>query len=375
MFAGQNNSALVLGKSGSGKSVSMMTIAVREGYRGTRAADGTILPTSVMAIDHSGEWQAAMDLLGGRCVSLGRDALNVFGLGLGADAREAAVLVAPTLAIMSGDETCAAAQGSAMPLWLDRAGQALLKTALLSFLARRSSMRDEPLLSDFVGHLLDAAADARDTDPRAATQCEEMAGRLRDYTLPPLDAAFDRPSSFNLADGVSTAVGVGELGDLVGGNLTAVYAMVLMAFRRLLRCHAGRVILVIDDAHPLMVNRYAADILNDTIRECRKFDGAVMVGSQQPEDFFENPVGRVLAGNSETKIIGALDTAVASSAAAPFGLGAEYVSLLTQLTRRQAGTVVLSTPQAACAMRFTPGPLEPYLCPSKSHPRVGPAPQ
>lgn len=373
MFAGQNNSALVLGKSGAGKSVSMMTMAVREGYRAARAADGTVLPTSVIAIDHSGEWQAATDLLGGRCVSLGRDSLNVFGLGLGADARDAAVLVAPTLAIMAGDEIGAAAQGSAMPLWLDRGGQALLKTALMDFLTRRHSVRDEPLLSDFVRHLLDAATNVRGTDPRAATQLEEMAGRLRDYTLPPLDAAFDRASSFNLADGISTSIGVGELGDLVGGNLTSVYAMVLMAFRRLLRRHAGRAILVIDDAHPLMVNRYAAEILNDTIRECRKFDGAVMVGSQQPEDFLENPVGRVLAGNSETKIIGALDTAVASAAAASFGLGPEYLSLLTQLTRRQAGTVVLSTPQASCAMRFSPGPLEPYLCPSPSYPPTGSA--
>jgi hypothetical protein len=360
MFGGQNNSALVLGKSGSGKSVSTMTIAVREGYRGVRTRDDTVLPTTVVVIDHSGEWEAAMDLLGGRCVSLGHDSLNVFGLTLGADAREAAVLAAPTLAVMVGEETVSS-DGAAPRVWLDRGGHSLLKTALLGFLERRVSVHAEPVLSDFVSFLLDSAAELRRDNARAALRYEEMAERLHDYVLPPYDVAFDRPSSFNLGDGLSTAIGVGELGDLAGGNLTAVYAMALMAFRRMLRSHAGRVVLIIDDAHPLLVNRIAAEILNDSIRECRKFDGAVVIGSQQAEDFLENPVGRVLAGNSDTKIIGALDPAVARAAAEAFGLSAEHLALLTQLTRRQAGTFVLSTPRASCPMRFMPGPMEPYF--------------
>jgi hypothetical protein len=361
MFGGQNNSALVLGKSGSGKSVSMMTIAVREGYRGARVADNVVLPTAVVVIDHSGEWETAMDLLGGRSVSLGRDSLNVFGLALGADARQAAVLAAPTLAVMVGDET-AATDGGVPGVWLDRGGQSLLKSALIAFLDRRASVDDEPVLSDFVAVLLDAAAQVRRDSARAALRYEEMAERLHDYTLPPYDVAFDRRSSFSLGDGVSTAIGVGELGDLVGGNLTAVYAMALMAFRRMLRSHAGRVILIVDDAHPFMANRIASELLNETIRECRKFDGAVVLGSQQIEDFLKNPVGRVLAGNSDTKVIGAVDVAFAQEVGEALGLSAEHLALLTQLTQRQAGTMVLSTPTASCPMRFAPGPLAPYFC-------------
>jgi hypothetical protein len=369
MFNGQNNSVLVLGKSGSGKSVGMMTIAVREGYRGVRDRDNVVLPTTMLVIDRSGEWQAAMDLLGGRHVSLGRDSLNVFGLTLGFDTREAAVLAAPTLTIMVGDET-ATTDGGAPRVWLDRGSQSLLKTALIGFLDRRASVDDEPVLSDFVRFLLQSAAEVRSKNERAAVRYQEMAQRLHDYTLPPYDVAFDRASSFSLSDGLSTAIGVGELGDLVGGDLSAVYAMALMAFRRLLRSHRGRVVFIVDDAHAFMVNRIAAELLNETIRECRKFDGAVILGSQQIEDFLESPEGRVLAGNSDTKLIGAIDGAFARSVSEGFGLSAEHLALLTQLTQKQAGTFVVSTPRASCPMRFMPGPLEPYFCAGQDNVRA-----
>ena len=346
-FAGDSFSMLIVGKPGAGKSVVVKEIVVREAMRCIKR-NGEVFGTTVVVIDPKNEYESTMDLIGGRYVEMGRDSLNVFSLTLDLPPDEGAALVLPPLSVMAGDEYGGADDGRVITR-LNAESSAVLEAALTQFLTTRGWSNAEPLLGDFIAFLRDAGI------KRSAWEqdrCETFAARLSNYAQGLRGRAFNRPSTFNIADGTSIAIGLGEYASAYEGNLTAVFATIFTAARRAMRSMRGRLLVVGDEAHYCFEDKKAAGVLDDMIREGRAFGCGVILASQQPQDFMSG-VGETLAGLAETKIILSLDKSVGDRAQSVFELSGEQLDVLTH--NNEPGLAVLWTPTQNALIRVWPG--------------------
>ena len=89
-----NHNAVVVGSSGSGKSVAAKTLLVRHVMEGA----------SAVVIDPDSEYRRVMTAVGGLHYELGTDALNPLAPGVEVAPDIAAGLVLPVLSVMAGDE-------------------------------------------------------------------------------------------------------------------------------------------------------------------------------------------------------------------------------------------------------------------------------
>ena len=89
-----NHNAVIVGSSGSGKSVAAKTLLVRHVMEGA----------SAVVIDPDSEYRRVMNAIGGVHFELGKDALNPLAPGCEVAPDLAASLLLPVLSVMAGDE-------------------------------------------------------------------------------------------------------------------------------------------------------------------------------------------------------------------------------------------------------------------------------
>jgi type IV secretory pathway VirB4 component len=249
---------------------------------------------------------------------------------------------------MAGDEYGGADDGRVITR-LNAESSGVLEQTLTQFLSETNWTTNEPLLGDFIAFLRQSPVNRSAWEQE---RCDTFAARLSNYAHGLRGRAFNRASTFNIADGTSIAIGLGEYASAYENNLTAVFAAIFTAARRAMRQMNGRLLVVCDEAHHAFEDKKAAGVLDDMIREGRAFGCGVVLASQQPADFM-NGVGETLAGLAETKIILSLDPSVRDRAQEVFELSGEQVDVLTH--NNEPGLAVLWTPTQNALIRVWPG--------------------
>ncbi|TMB86113.1 MAG: DUF87 domain-containing protein [Chloroflexi bacterium] len=184
MWTRPNHNAVIVGSSGSGKSVAAKTMLVRH------LMDGGCCTV----IDPDSEYRRLMNAVGGAHIELGDDALNPLSVGAGVAPDLAAGLVLPVLSVMAGDEK-GVRDGRPIRRLPDE-DQGWLYTEIAAFFRRWQATRQrEPILSDLVGYIHTRSA-ARVLTPHELERCRVITARLQRFTLGDRANVFDRPSTF-----------------------------------------------------------------------------------------------------------------------------------------------------------------------------------
>lgn len=339
VFDQPNYSALILGSAGSGKSATCKTWLIREALQGAR----------VLVIDPESEYQRVISALDGTYVELGEHSLNAFAVDPSVHADEAAEWVVPILSIMGGEE-----QGyvNNRPVrHLSGADKAWLHHEVTQFFAdwRREQAAEhrEPILADFIDYLLSVSM-ARirslhvDVEARLK-RCADISERLRAYTQGRKGRIFNRPSSFHF-EGRAMGVGLYALANQFRADLTPALAFVLSAVLADLARMRGKRIIMVDEAHKILVDPDAGDVLAQVVRTARKRGAGVWMASQSVRDFVSPSdnggaptPGEVLASVAATKLILGVEDAVAAAVQRTFSLSDRELRAITNDRTNQPG--------------------------------------
>ena len=321
-----NHNAIVVGSSGSGKSVTAKTLLVRHLLQGA----------SAVVLDPDSEYRRIMQAVGGRHLELGEDALNPLAVGTDVAPDAAASLVLPVLSVMAGDEK-GVRDGRPIRRLPDE-DLGWLHGEIAGFL-RSSRLRNgsrEPRLGDLVDYMQTESLD-RTLTTREADRCRVMTARLRRFTQGDHARIFDRASTFEVG-AVPIAIGLRELSLAYSSDLTPALAVVLTAVLASLRRRDNRFVVVVDEAHRVTSDPDAGEVLGRLVRQARKYGAGVWMCSQRLEDFIGTDLGRTLAATAATKVVLGIEEAALSGARAAFALSDEEACALTP---PQVGRAVL----------------------------------
>ncbi|MGH3794476.1 MAG: VirB4 family type IV secretion system protein [Pseudonocardiaceae bacterium] len=290
-FACDNHNAVILGRSGAGKSYLVKLEALRSLYRGI----------AIQIVDPEDEYLRLADAVGGSCVRLGAPGvrLNPFDLplfltpqghrGAPPDALTRRSLFLHTaLAVLLGAELSATERAS-----LDRAITATYHRAQIST-DPRSWTRPAPLLSDLRNTLTTADQAG---DPIAG----QLAARLHPFT----DGAFRE-----LFDGPSTTTPAGHLvvfslRDLPGELAPIGTLLTLDTIWRQVSTPATRRprLVIVDEAWLLMTQPAGAQFLLRAAKSFRKHWAGLTVATQDVGDVLGTEFGKAVIANSATQIL------------------------------------------------------------------------
>jgi DNA helicase HerA-like ATPase len=103
--------------------------------------------------------------------------------------------------------------------------------------------------------------------------------------------------------------------------------------------HEGRLIVLVDEAHRVTADPDAGQVLEQLVRQARKYGTGVWMASQSLDDFVRTDLGRVLAATAATKLVLGVEATVAEDARAAFGLSQQELAALSP--RFKAGRGVL----------------------------------
>jgi TraG P-loop domain len=346
VFARQNYSALIVGSAGSGKSVAAKSMLVRHALHGTR----------VTVIDPESEYRDVIHALGGTYIELGEHSLNALGIDPSVPADEAAEWVVPILSIMGGEEH--GYENNRPARHLTGADKAWLHQEVAQFFLdwrRIHAVRGElPVLADFIDYL-ETEAMARVTKqnvPGRARRCADISQRLRGYTLGRKGTIFNRHDTFSLS-GQAVGIGLYALANQFRADLTPALAFVLSSVLADLARVRGKRIIMVDEAHKILVDPDAGDVLAQVVRTARKRGGGVWMASQSVRDFIGTDrrggspsPGEVLATVASTKLILGVEEAVAAGLQRTFDLTERELLAVTREKVRGRGVLISDNERA-----------------------------
>lgn len=287
-FAQPNHNAVVLGRSGAGKSYLVKLELLRSLYRGVEAA----------VIDPEDEYARLASAVGGTYLRLGADGvrLNPFDLpihtapgGRRTAARDAltrrSLFLHTVLAVLFGADLTASEKAVG-----DRAIAATYQRAGITA-DTRTWTRPAPLLRDLETVL------SGDGDPTA----RDLAARLHPFTRGAFSGLFSGPTSTR-PDGHLVVFSLRELADELkplGTLLTldAVWRTVSNPAQRRPR------LVVVDEAWLLMQQPAGAAFLFKMAKSARKHWTGLTVATQDTSDVLGSDLGRAIVSNSATQIL------------------------------------------------------------------------
>jgi type IV secretory pathway VirB4 component len=346
VFARQNYSALIVGSAGSGKSVAAKSMLVRHALHGA----------GVTVIDPESEYRDVIHALGGTYIELGEHSLNAFAIDPSVPADDAAEWVVPILSIMGGEEQ--GYENNRPARHLSGADKAWLHQEVAQFFMdwRRVHAANgvAPVLADFVGYLETVAMGrvSKLNVPGRARRCADISERLRGYTLGRKGAIFNRHDTFSLS-GHAVGIGLYALANQFRADLTPALAFVLSSvLADMARVREKRIIMV-DEAHKILVDPDAGDVLAQVVRTARKRGGGVWMASQSVRDFIgterrgHSPSpGEVLATVASTKLILGVEEAVAAGLQRTFDLTDRELLAVTREKVRGRGVLISDNERA-----------------------------
>ncbi len=303
-----NHNAVIVGSSGSGKSVAAKTMLVRHVMEGA----------SAVVIDPDSEYRHVINAIGGLHFELGSDALNPLAPGVDVSPDVAAGLVLPVLSVMAGDEK-GVRDGRPIRRLPDE-DQGWIHGEIAAFYRDwpGSSGRREPLIHDLVAYIETSSA-LRALTRRERERCRIITARLRRFTQGDRARVFDRPSTFSVGDR-PVSVGLRNFALTYAADLTPALAVVLTAVLAALARRHGRLIVVVDEAHRVTIDPDAGEVLGQLVRQARKHGAGVWMCSQQIHDFVGNDLGRTLVATAATKMILGCEEAALADVCEVFGL-------------------------------------------------------
>ncbi|MFZ0218064.1 MAG: DUF87 domain-containing protein [Candidatus Dormiibacterota bacterium] len=350
VFDRTNFSALILGSSGAGKSVAAKTLLMRHH---TQGAD-------VLVVDPESEYEPVITALGGQYVELGEQSLNAFAVDPDIPVEEAAGWVTRVLSVMGGEERDY--QNNRPVRSLAAQDMAWLFGEVVEFFHTWRTARGaaEPVLSDFCRHLEGPAmAKAQQLHVEGRVKrCADIAERLRAYTQGDKGRVFDRPSTVSLR-GHAVGVGLYRLANQLRADLTPALAFVLAALLGELQKMNRRRVILVDEAHRVLADPDAGEVLADVVRTSRKRGAGVWMASQSIRDFL--PTGRsdrpspgeVLATVAATKLVLGVEHGLETGVQEAFDLTDTELAAIT--TKRRPGRGVLIAEWERAIVDIAPG--------------------
>jgi type IV secretory pathway VirB4 component len=277
-FAQPNHNAVILARSGAGKSYLAKLEALRSLYAGVEVA----------VIDPEDEYRRLADHAGGATIRLGAAGVRVnpFDLGSGPDALTRRGLFTHTLIAVLGGQA------------LDPGAKAALDRAVIAAYAAkgitadpRTHRRPAPILADL------ASALTADTDPAAQT----LAGRLEPFITGTHKGLFDGPTTTR-PDGHLVVFSVRDLPDELKA---AGMLLVLDAIWRQVSDPAARRrrLVLVDEAWTLMRDQAGASFLFRLAKSARKHWCGLTVVTQDAADLLGSDLGQAVVANAATQIL------------------------------------------------------------------------
>ena len=277
-FAQDNHNAVILARSGAGKSYLAKLEALRSLYAGIEVA----------VVDPEDEYRLLAEAVGGAYVHLGAPGVRVnpFDLQRGPDPLVRRALFVHTLvAVLLGEKLDPAATAA-----LDRGIVAAYESVGITA-DPRSHGRPAPLLAD-----LSKALEA-DGDPAAHT----LAARLAPFVTGTHRGLFDGPTT-------TRPVGhlvVFSLRDLPGELKAAGTLLTLDAVWRRISDPDDRKrrLVTVDEAWLLMSDPAGAEFLFRMAKSARKHWAGLTVVTQDAADLLSSPLGQAVVANAATQIL------------------------------------------------------------------------
>jgi hypothetical protein len=322
-FALHNPARLVVGTSGAGKSYATKLEVCRWRVRGAEA----------VVVDPEGEFTRLGDVLGGLVLAVGEEPAGLDPVGL----------ATPGLAAAEGLAVLASVAAALLGGALSAVDLALLDRALMVL---RADIGHRATMGDLLGVLADVEAHPPFTGADLAARLSPAASG----SLAQLFAAnpeLDDPPPLVVFD----------LRSVPARARPAVMACVLAWTWD--RATTGAVatprLLVVDEAHLLLDDPAAADLLAQFARRARKYHLGVDVVTQRLADFLGNPAGQAVLANTATKLLLGCEDHDRAAVAAGLGLTSAEAELL-RAGRRGHG--LLLTPGLRAAVRVVAHPAE-----------------
>jgi type IV secretory pathway VirB4 component len=309
-FAQDNHNAVILARSGAGKSYLAKLEALRSLYQGIEVA----------VVDPEDEYRRLAETVGGAYLHLGAPGvrLNPFDLVPGPDALTRRALFVHTLVAVLLREKPDPAATAALDRGIVRAYEAVGITS-----DPRSHARPAPLLAD-----LATALDA-DGDPAART----LAARLAPFTTGTHRGLFDGPTSTR-PDGHLVVFSLRDLPDEVkpAGTLLTLDAI----WRRVSDPEQRRRRLVtVDEAWLLMGDPAGAEFLFRMAKSARKHWAGLTVVTQDAADLLGSPLGQAVVANAATQVLLRQAPQAIDALTDAFGLSAGERAYLLSAARGQ----------------------------------------
>jgi type IV secretory pathway VirB4 component len=333
-FAEANHNAVILARSGSGKSYLAKLEALRSLYRGI----------DVLVVDPEDEYRRLADAVGGAYIHLGAPGVRVnpFDLAPGPDAlTRRALFVHTLLAVLLGK--------------LDPAQTAALDQAVLATYAAagitsdpRTHARPAPLLADLARML------GVSNDPTS----RELASRLAPFVTGSYRGLFDGPTTTR-PDGHLVVFSLRDLPDELKAagtllTLDAIWRRVADPTTR------RRRIVVVDEAWLLMRKGEGASFLFRMAKSARKHWCGLTVVTQDAGDLLSSPLGQAVVANAATQVLLRQAPQVVDALAESFGLSAGEQRFLLSAGRGE-GLLLGGGADVRVAFRIVASPAEDRL--------------
>ena len=349
-----NHNAVIVGSSGSGKSVAAKTLLVRHVMEGA----------SAVVIDPDSEYRRVMNSVGGLHFELGEDALNPLAPGCDVAPDLAASLLLPVLSVMAGDEK-GVKDGRPIRRLPDE-DQGWVHGEIASFFREWNTLHpgSEPVISDLVAFIETTSATQALTR-RERDRCRIITARLRRFTQGDRAGVFDRPSTFRVGDR-PVSIGLRTFALTYAADLTPALAVVLTAVLAALGRDHRRLIVVVDEAHRITIDPDAGEVLGQLVRQARKHGAGVWMCSQQVHDFVGTDLGRTLVATAATKLILGIEEAALSDVRDVFGLTDDEVAAVNPPVQ---GRAVLLSGAERTVVSIVAGPALLALAHSSPEPR------
>lgn len=347
VFSLPNHNMVVFGSTGSGKSASVKTYVARQVMRGT---------TAIIA-DPESEYRKVVEALGGHYYELGVDSsLNPLAAGLDEDdVDDAAGIVVSALGVMIG-ETVGMKNGSPIRQLQD-ADQGWLHEVLTDFFrawrANPRARQQQPTLTWLCRWIEKRSLHSPliENSPGMQDHYRTLLLRIKRYTQGRYGPIFDRPSTFKIAPGQATGLGLKSLAMQAKAELTPALVMLITSIYAQLGKTPGRMIVVLDEAHHLTSgDADAARAFGMLIRKARKYRVAVFMASQMPKDFLETELGSELAENAAAAVILGIQKPAASLTQDKFDLSDMELSFVCPDYQPGVGVVIAGKERAVVAI-------------------------
>ncbi len=349
-WTAHNPTRLVVGTSGAGKSYAAKLELLRQRSAGVRA----------VVIDPEGEFGALAHTLGGLHLAVGEEAVGLDPVGLA---------TRPTIPAAEGLSVLTSWAAALLAQPLSAVDVALLDRALAVLRADLPSRR----------HPTDPTVTAgkAGADSKAGASAGDLLAVITDLADHPPFTGADLPARLAPAAGGTVAdlfapnpaladppgIVCFDLRDVPGRVRPAVMATILAWTwaQTVSPPVATPTLLVIDEAHLLLDDPPAAELLAQFARRARKYAVGLDVVTQRLSDFLTHPAGQAVLANAATKLLLGCEDHERAAVATGLGLTAAETGWLTPGTH---GRGLLISSELRSPVRIVAGPAEHQLASS-----------